>query len=119
MKLELLLDRCRRAGLQLAPEGPHLRVSPPEKLTPELAAELRAAKPQLLALLNSAPSLRPDEWPWLHVAKQILAGEFDGGYRSELESVWLGVRHIAHPDCQAARARLETLLGKTPKETRP
>ncbi len=108
-----LLNRCRRNGIRLRPVGEHLAVFPVDKLTPALAAELRAAKPQLLDLLEAeAARLTPDCAPWLHVARQVLAGEFDGGDRSLLESLRIGVRNIAHPLCQQARARLEVLLGK-------
>jgi hypothetical protein len=114
-----LLDRCRRLGLELDRDGDNLAVSPPDRITPELAAGFRAYKTQLLALLTSAGRLRPDELAWLHVAAQVNAGEFDPGTRSELESVWIGVRNIQHPACQSARARLETLLSKPRKEARP
>jgi hypothetical protein len=112
--LELLV-RCQAAGLTLHPVGDRLAVSLAARLTPQLAAQLRAAKAQLLALLAAGPGLRPDELPWLPVAGQVLAGEFDSGTRSELESVWFGVRTIRHPVCQQARARLETLLGRRPR----
>ena len=54
-----LLDRCRAAGLRLRPTGGHLAVSPVGKLTPELAAELRAAKAELLALLATEATPPP------------------------------------------------------------
>ena len=46
------------------------------------------------------------------LARQILAGEFDPGNRSLLESLLIGVRSVPHPLCHQARARLENLLGR-------
>ena len=51
--------------------------------------------------------LSPDCIPWLHVARQILAGEFDGADNSTVESLTIGVRGIRHPLCQQALARLK------------
>lgn len=113
-----LLAAARHAGLTLKPKGDRLSVIPASKLTPELASQLRAAKPQVLAILEAeAAGLHPSCGPWLHTAKQIMLGEFDGGDRSTLKSLWYGVRGIGQPACQAARLRLETLLGT--KEARP
>ena len=108
-----LLAAARQAGLTLKPKGDRLSVIPASKLTPELASQLRAAKPQVLALLEAeAAGLRLDCGPWLHTAKQIVLGEVDGGDRSTLKSLWFGVRGINHPACQAARVRLEMIMGK-------
>jgi hypothetical protein len=57
----------------------------------------------------SEPSeLAPDCLPWLHVAKQVLAGEFHGADKSMRQSLVIGLRSIRHPDCQAALARIKT-----------
>jgi hypothetical protein len=97
--------------LRLEPFGDRLAVSPRDRCPPGFAEELRAAKGELLDLLEGqAAGLAPDCAPWLHTARQVLAGEFDGGTRSRLESVLIGVRHIPHPTCRAAKARLETML---------
>jgi hypothetical protein len=50
--LELLAE-LRREGLRLTPDGDqHLRIAPPEKLTPELRQRIVAAKPGLIAALR-------------------------------------------------------------------
>ena len=68
---------------------------------------LRRHKAELLALLEAkAHSLAPDCAPWLHVAKQVLAGEFAGADKSTVESLTIGLRGISHPLCKQALARL-------------
>lgn len=106
-----LLDHCRALGLILRPRGAQLSVRPADQATPELLAEIRAAKVALLCLLEAeALQLPLDCAPWLHVAVQVMAGEFDGGDRSMIESLVIGLRNVPHPRCQSAKARLETLL---------
>jgi hypothetical protein len=48
-----LLAELRREGLSLTPDGDqHLRIAPPERLTPALRQRIVAAKPELLAALR-------------------------------------------------------------------
>ena len=56
--------------------------------------------------------LPKDEAAWLPVARQVLAGEFDGADRSTLESLIIGLRGIAHPLCRQAFLRLKPHLPK-------
>src|SRR5262245_7288107 len=113
-----LLYRCRGAGLRLRAEGERLLVRPVRLASPGLLAELRECKAELLLLLGSESSGVPaDCLAWVPTASQVVAGEFDGGPRSLLESLLIGVRGIQHPLCQKARARLETLLGPSHKES--
>ena len=104
------LELCRQAkslGLWLEPAGDKLAVFPKGKCPPEFACVLRQHKAELLHWLGGrAARLREDEIPWLHVARQILAGEFDGADRSTRESLMIGLRSIQHPDCQRALERL-------------
>jgi hypothetical protein len=51
--------------------------------------------------------LPPDCLPWLHVARQVLAGEFDGGDRSTRESIKIGLCSVPHPLCRRALAWLQ------------
>ena len=115
-----ILDRCRRAGLHVWREGERISIAPARLCPPDLLETIRNAKPQLLEWLADADAhrLAPDCAPWLHVARQIVSGEFDGGDRSLLESLLIGVRNIPHPACQSAKARLQALLGRG-KESRP
>jgi len=111
-----ILARCRAAGLTLRPVAGKIEVRPARRASPELLAAIRHHKPAILIMLEAeAAQLAPDCAPWLHTARQIVAGEFDGGDRATLESVLIGVRNIAHPGCQQARARLETILGRNRK----
>ena len=55
--------------------------------------------------------LPSDQAAWLPVARQILAGEFEGCDRSTVQSLVIGLRSIQHPDCQRALERLNKTLG--------
>jgi hypothetical protein len=50
-----LIDRATAAGLELIPAGGKLRVRGPEPLPPDLIAELRQRKAELLAILAGDP----------------------------------------------------------------
>lgn len=105
--------RARRLGLCLQVEGDRLAIAPAKLCPPELLTALREQKPAIVALLESqAAGLSPDEGPWLHVAKQVLKGEFDGCDRSTNESLAIGLRSIVHPVCRRA---IERLQKRTPK----
>jgi len=71
---------------------------------------LAPAEPQgpAQATPDATASLPPDCVPWLHVARQILADEFDGCDHSTRESLTIGLRSIAHPACRRALERLQT-----------
>jgi len=103
-------ELCRRAqslGLRLQPAGDKLAVFPKGKCPPEFADVLRAHKPELLTWLEGRTAkLLDDEIPWLHVARQVMAGEFQGADRSTRESLTIGLRAIKHPECQSAATRL-------------
>jgi hypothetical protein len=103
-------ELCRRAaalGLRLEPAGDRLAVIPGRLCPPDFAAELRRHKAELLALLEANAANLPDDCaPWLHIAKQVLAGEFDGADKPTVESLTIGLRGINHPHCQQALARL-------------
>jgi hypothetical protein len=58
-------------------------------------------------LEDRAARLRSDEMPWLHVARQVLAGEFDGADCSTVESLIIGLRGIDHLTCQRALNNLK------------
>ena len=107
-----IYHRALALGLHLESRGDKLAVTPAKRCPPDFAEELRAHKRQLLDLLEARGfSLTPDCVPWLHVARQILAGEFDGADRSTVESLTIGVRGIRHPLCQQALNRLNGMDG--------
>jgi len=103
-----ILSRCRRLGLKVWAEGDRIGIAPAQSIPPGLLDEIRAAKPDLLPLVRDgeAHQLTPDCIPWLHVAKQVLAGEFDGVGGSLAESLRIGLRSINHLACRAALRRL-------------
>ena len=103
-----LCQRAVRLGLRLEPRGDKLAVIPAKRCPPDFAAELRQHKGELLDFLEGqAAGLAPDCAPWLHVARQILAGEFDGADNSTIGSLTIGLRGIRHPLCQQALVRLK------------
>jgi hypothetical protein len=103
-------ELCRQAaalGLRLEPAGDRLAVTPGRLCPPDFADKLRQHKAELLALLEAnVHNLPPDCVPWLHIARQVLAGEFHGADKSTVESLIIGLRGIRHPVCQQALARL-------------
>lgn len=104
---DLYLEATRR-GLRLEPAGDKLAVIPKGKCPSDFANVLRAHKGELMSWLEARAShLPPDEAPWLHVAKQVLAGEFDGADRSTVQSLTIGLRGINHPVCRRALGRLQ------------
>jgi hypothetical protein len=105
-----ILHEASRLGLRLKPRGEMLEVTPKSRLTPEFVAVLREHKAELLVWLESrACGLPSDCAAWLHVARQILAGEFEGADSSTVESLIIGLRSIQHPSCQQALSRLSSL----------
>jgi hypothetical protein len=105
--LDLYREATRR-GLHLEPRDGKLAVSPPDLCPPDFVDVLRQHKRELLDLLESQTHrLPPGCLPWLHVARQVLAGEFDGCDHSTAESLRIGLHRIPHPTCRAALARLQ------------
>jgi hypothetical protein len=107
-----LYQRAMKLGLRLEPRGgDKLAVIPANRCPPEFADTLRQHKQEILSLLESqAAGLTPDCAPWLHVAKQILAGEFVGADSSTAASLKIGLRSIRHPLCVCALARLNSAI---------
>jgi hypothetical protein len=106
--LQELFCRAKSLGLRLEPrDGDKLAVIPGHRCPRDFADILRAHKPELLSWLEGrAAKLRDDEIPWIHVARQILASEFDGANRSTRESLAIGLRSLGHPLCHRALERL-------------
>ena len=75
---ELYLEATRR-GLRLEPAGDRLAVIPARLCPPDFAAVLRRHKGELLDWLEARTAgIAPDSAAWLHVAKQVLAGDSTG-----------------------------------------
>jgi hypothetical protein len=108
---QILLRESARFGIHVSRRGDRLILTPPGKCPDDLRELLREHKAQILDLLEAEEAgLRPDCAPWLHVAKQVLLGEFDKADSSTRESLVIGLRNIEHPTCRAAHERL------TPKD---
>ena len=99
---------AQKRGLRIAAAGDKLAVMPKGKCSPDFADTLRAHKVELLSWLEGrSEGLSADCAPWLHIARQILAGEFDDADNSTVQSLTIGVRSIMHPTCQQALIRLK------------
>jgi hypothetical protein len=102
-----LYHEAARLGLRLEPRGDKLAVIPASRCSAEFVRTLRQHKGELLAWLETrASGLSEDCASWLHVARQVLAGEFDDADRSTVESLIFGLRSITHPTCRGAFQRL-------------
>lgn len=105
--VQAILARARTLGLTLCVEGDRIAIAPARLCPPDLLAEVRDYKPAVMALLEAkSANLAPDRAPWLYVARQIFAGEFDGADGSTLESLNIGLRSIPHPACRRALERI-------------
>jgi hypothetical protein len=103
-----LCHEAARRGLRLESRADKLAVIPANRCTPEFADTLRAHKSELLDWFEARAAGLPRTCaPWLHVARQILAGEFDGSDKSTVESLKIGLRSVLHPDCYRALNRLK------------
>jgi hypothetical protein len=101
--VQAILTRAQRLGLCLQVEGERIAIAPAWLCPPELLATIREHKPEVMSLLEAQTyHLPPDCVPWLYVARQILAGEFDGADNSTVQSLTIGLRGIQHPLCQKA-----------------
>ena len=113
---QAILKRARKLGLTLGVEGDRIAIAPARLCPPALLAEVREHKPAVMALLEAkAANLTPDQVPWLHIARQILSGEFDGSTRSTVESLTIGLRSILASTCRRALARLQQKHNTTTK----
>jgi hypothetical protein len=112
---QILVDEAAVWGVKLGRRGDMLSLSPAGKAPLEFKELLREHKPAILSLLEATDDgLTADAAPWLHVAKQVLAGEFDGCDASARESIWIGLRSIGHPVCKAALERLAAMAADKP-----
>ncbi len=109
-----IYNEAIKRGLRLALAGDKLAVMPKGHCPPDFTAVLRAHKSELLSWLEGrAFGLGDDCLPWLHIAKQILAGEFDGLMdRSVAKSLTIGLQNIRHPVCQRALQQLNRTKSK-------
>src|SRR5437879_2109636 len=101
-----ILGRCCRLGLELWAEGDRIGIAPRERIPPDLREQIRAAKSELLPVLRDGVGLPSDCVPWLYIARQILAGEFDGADGSTRESLIIGLRSVGQPLCRQALIQL-------------
>ena len=111
--LDLYREATRR-GLHLEPrDGDKLAVIPGDLCPPDFADMLRQHKRELLDLLETErKGLPADCAPWLHIARQVMAGEFDGADRSTAESLTIGLRRMITRFAAPHSKRLHTHSAK-------
>jgi len=109
-----LYNEAARRGLRLeAREGGKLAVIPGDRVPPQFADALRQHKRELLDLLEAHSARIPaDSAAWLHVAWQVLDGQFDNCDTSTRQSLMIGLRSIANP---LARRSLDKLNSNSAK----
>jgi hypothetical protein len=110
--IQPILTRAQRLGLQINVEGNRIAIFPKRCCPKDLLADFKEHKGAIIELLEQAQTsgLAPDCTPWLHVARQILAGEFDAPMDNSVRgSLEIGLRSIIHPVCQRALARLKQI----------
>jgi hypothetical protein len=117
MSLDALraLNQVRALGISVLIKGDKLSLNPRSLVTPEVLAEMKAHKPDILSIIISETyPLRDDEKPWVEVAVQVLKGEFEEPIElhgaSLIKSLLIGVRHINHPRCHEAKSKLLDLM---------
>ena len=102
MNAEALIREATRRGLCIEVyDADTLAVSPDQNLDSEFEMVLRQHKAVLLQWLKVR------EMSVRHLARQVLAGEFEGAGRSTSSLPNNGLRSIAHPLCRRALARIE------------
>lgn len=109
MTAQQIYRAALQRGLRLETRGDKLAVIPAAGCQPEFAEVLRQHKGEILELLKAAnaAATTPDCVPWIHTAKQILAGEFEGLLdKSVRRTLEIGLRNISHPLCQQALQQL-------------
>ena len=104
-----ILRAVSQVGGRLEPAGDKLRMLLPSDCPPALKDVIRQHKVELLDLLEAhASNLSPDSGPWLHVARQVVEGEFDTILDDSVSgSLKIGLRSVPHPICQRALAQLQ------------
>ncbi len=131
-----ILYRATTLGLKLEAQGDELIYYPKSHCPPEFLSVLREHKSELLAWLRGGddywrerpkpdldlsesflatfppvtgprpPRPLPPPDPWLHVAVQVINGEFADADSSTIESLTTGLRHNPNPICRQAMALL-------------
>ena len=100
MKIQKLLGELKARGMRLEPHPTAVIVDHPiGTLTPDIVREVAAHKEELRAWLNTG-----------HLAKQVLAAEFDGATDETVVRLVRILKTARHP---LARPALERLLHDT------
>ena len=104
-------------GGRITLAGDKLRTMLPRNCPSELKTAIRANKPEIMVLIEVRSLRLPSDCgPWIHIARQVLAGEFEGADRSTIASLLIGLNAIVkHPAGRQAFDRLSTRSQKRSK----
>jgi hypothetical protein len=105
--VEMIIRRARDLSLRLRIDGDRIEVK--GRCPSDLLEQMRLHKPALMAFLEAEAAhhqVTPDRAPWIHVAVQIIFGEFDGCDRSTHEALIIGLRSVDHILAKRALQRL-------------
>jgi hypothetical protein len=106
--VEVIFREAQRWGVRLQKRGENIIITPKGKAPPEYLDLIRQNKSAVISWFEAMEARLPkDHAPWLHVAKQVLAGEFDACSNSMRESLVIGLRSINHATCRQAMERLK------------
>jgi hypothetical protein len=107
---QILVEEAPKWGIALSRNKDKLIIHNVSKCPPDFKEQLKEHKPEILDLLKAQrEGLLRDCAPWLHIAKQVLDGEWDAGDSSTRESLIIGLRGINHQSCRLAWSRLQAL----------
>ena len=105
---EVLIERCRKLGATLTPLNDRIRVEAPQPLPDDLVAELKEAKPEILAELQRQQEsrLKPgtellEQWRAVAIPewrKILREAREDGNARREEYARWMLREILKDPD---------------------
>ena len=108
-----ILRDAAQLGLMLSVHRNSIKIVPARLCPAEFKERIRKNKADLLLLLSAREAgVSKEQLPWLHVAGQVLNGEFDGADSYTCESILIGLRNIEHPVCEQAILRLKKFSAK-------
>jgi hypothetical protein len=99
----ILHEATTRWHLTIKSKDGRLIISPARNCPPEIMELLKLHKHAIIDFLQAQDAkTSADSAPWIHVGRQVIAGEFDDADRSTRMSLLIGLRSVSHPVCRQA-----------------